>query len=386
MYVCMYVCTYSRGFTARVSRFTASASTRATFDLWRDSPGTLNEVANVISVHELGAPQVYAQMVHCSENHVFPLGLQPTSASQCVCAIGHEPDIGAELVCILCARGTFKAFSGNVPCALCPFEQSSTVDRGATSEQSCQCRQGFYGSSGNCYECGRGYWCEGGAERVDCPEGSSTKSTISNSFEECRCDPGWQPIQSPSVEATRNGSHRCEMCPPGFYKINSGDNVCILPCTVNAWSELGAMSPDDCFCKNGTYKVEKTQTCDSCSCDAGIHCAGGFAYNSSGNRTQDAEVQSWLLCGWPGCGWPCLGGAPFANQSLACAEGHTGPLCAACRFGWTRDTSEQACVPCSPASSVALVAAMNFDAFCKAGFALVAAMNFDAFRLRRSLL
>ena len=27
----------------------------------------------------------------------------------------------------------------------------------------------------------------------------------------------------------------------------------------------------------------------------------------------------------------------------ACAEGHTGPLCAACRFGWTRDTSEQAC-------------------------------------------
>ena len=153
--------------------------------------------------------------------------------------------------------------------------------------------------SGNCYECGRGYWCEGGAERVDCPEGSSTKSTISNSFEECRCDPGWQPIQSPSVEATRNGSHRCEMCPPGFYKINSGDDVCILPCTVNAWSELGAMSPDDCFCKNGTYKVEKTQTCDSCSGDAGIHCAGGFAYNSSGNRTQDAEVQSWLLFGWP---------------------------------------------------------------------------------------
>ena len=158
--------------------------------------------------------------------------------------------------------------------------------------------------------------------------------------------------------------------------INSGDDVCILPCTVNAWSELGAMSPDDCFCKNGTYKVEKTQTCDSCSGDAGIHCAGGFAYNSSGNREHrmpKSKAGYYLV----GLAWSerctinveststCLGGAPFANQSLACAEGHTGPLCAACRFGWTRDTSEQACVPCSPASSVALVAAMNFDAFCK---------------------
>ena len=46
---------------------------------WKDSSGALDEVANVISVHELNAPQVYVQMLRCSENLVFPLGLQPTS-------------------------------------------------------------------------------------------------------------------------------------------------------------------------------------------------------------------------------------------------------------------------------------------------------------------
>ena len=219
---------------------------------------------------------------------------------------------------------------------------------------------------------------------MHCALGSSTFSADSESFVDCRCATGWQPIQDLSM---RNGTHRCDMCPPGFYKEIEGDEECVLPCTVNSLSLPGAASLNDCYCIPGTYKAEETGTCNMCF-DVGIVCPGNFAYfftDESGSAKQKVHVMPRSKVGYflfsnahserctiyTDSGSTCLGGAHFGSQSTRCAAGHTGPLCAACVFGWTRDTSDQPCTPCSSASIVSLVAAMNFDVFCKSVFALI---------------
>ena len=163
---------------------------------------------------------------------------------------------------------------------------------------------------------------------MHCPTGSNTLSTNANRLVDCRCAAGWQPMQDIS---RRNATHWCSLCLPGLYKATEGDDACILPCTVNALSLSGAVSPNDCYCIPGTYKVEETETCNRCV-DAGILCPGNFTYtfidaSESGQERMHAMPESragYYLLGTARSqrctlhidnGSTCLGGSTFVPSS-----------------------------------------------------------------------
>ena len=127
--------------------------------------------------------------------------------------------------------------TGDLVCAGCPSGFGCDGGDAATV-----CRAGTYSVGGVCMECEANYSSNSGASECVCLGGTSPPCT--------GCPPdsiavGTQCRPSPSGYGMISGE--LQLCPRDTY---SSAGHC-LPCSLNAWSEPGAASEDECVCADG---------------------------------------------------------------------------------------------------------------------------------------
>eukprot|EP00277_Geminigera_cryophila_P030295 CAMPEP_0173063140 /NCGR_PEP_ID=MMETSP1102-20130122/4212_1 /TAXON_ID=49646 /ORGANISM="Geminigera sp., Strain Caron Lab Isolate" /LENGTH=983 /DNA_ID=CAMNT_0013929897 /DNA_START=168 /DNA_END=3119 /DNA_ORIENTATION=+ len=113
-----------------------------------------------------------------------------------------------ELVCVMCAPGSYKATNGSAPCLLCP--NATYGDKIAAISLNSTCQR--------------------------CPQ-HATSTQGSTLLKQCQCSPGY---------IGRNGSS-CTACPALTYKPQRGEGLC-LPCPDNSFSPAAAAW---CHCNMG---------------------------------------------------------------------------------------------------------------------------------------
>jgi hypothetical protein len=138
-----------------------------------------------VEASDVQEAQVVEETLDCStlgNGKAFPLGILPTSLSECACDVGYEQhaDQSVGLVCELCPIGTWKATVSNVACTGCPTQDGvgllvslTTLVEGATTQNDCTCPAGIYEKSGVCSPCPIGNFCEGGVHHSQCSRRAS---------------------------------------------------------------------------------------------------------------------------------------------------------------------------------------------------------------------
>jgi len=184
--------------------------------------------------------------------------LQPCTT---LCRPGFYDDAG---VCVACAKGTFKQYSGAQACTDCPA-RTTTLLEGNVLITGCVCEAGVHGpATGPCVPCPVGTYkntsmssCTACLYSLSSPAGSAHVT-------DCVCAPGFTgPDIGPCVlcetEKFKNeiGSADCA-CRPGFTGLgfihnNGSCAVCGVdpnprcPCPVNTFSTLKVLNPPENF-------------------------------------------------------------------------------------------------------------------------------------------
>ncbi|MBR2012065.1 MAG: hypothetical protein IKA08_02270 [Alphaproteobacteria bacterium] len=173
------------------------------------------------------------------------------------CPVGTANPNPASKSCSKCTGFYYSDEAGLTACKKCPDAPNNataipwTGTSGAsTTIDNCkwECDAGYYGSSDNgntsCADCGQGYFCPGGIERVECPagtDGSAMNNETSNCGGGCKTNPGQY-----SAKGSTSG---CKDCPASNI---SGYTPLVLG---------GAGAITDCYLSNtGSTPIYDTDT------------------------------------------------------------------------------------------------------------------------------
>jgi len=194
------------------------------------------------------------------------------SVSACKCDPGWTGSVNASGICTRCTTGTYKATPGNMPCEICPHD--NTIP--SAGHVDCVCLAGFTGAT-DCWWCDNGKYKEDiGRQACDlCPANSWQTSRGSITIQDCVCSIGYQGGFHPVVLAYFNLSRGCEMCVPGKHKssvhmqgaawaapcFTCGENTysahhgatACAACPSNTVSPSNSTQVFDCICKNGMF-------------------------------------------------------------------------------------------------------------------------------------
>ena len=221
------------------------------------------------------------------------------SIDNCTCIEGYTASESG-VACTACATSTYKNFTGNLPCSLCPAGTNSSLASLSLAE--CSCLPGYSGIEDGvvCEACELGYkGFPGPGTCTDCP--SFTSSNAGIVIEDCMCLPGYSSdfngvacIACPqnTYKDTRGigtcqacpanseslaGSARCQCsagytsgaggvcvpCEENTFKASAGDQNCSL-CAENTISEEGSISEDQCICMEGYTAPANGVACTPC--------------------------------------------------------------------------------------------------------------------------
>lgn len=343
-----------------------------------------------VVVISVAPPSVSAQVLDCSTRGAglaFSLGIRPTSLDECTCAAGFGSDDNG--VCQICEIGEYKGDVGPMQCSLCNqvsvgsstgLVRLTTLTKGTIEQQSCTCPAGYYSPQtatvAYCEKCGADHFCSGGSAREQCPDGTTTfgGTEVAKSIGDCVCVSGLTPVVS------ANASRRCEQCIEGRFKEVDGNMPCSDICPPNSNSKAGSKSRKDCYCSQGWYHDNVSDTCKACPAD-GVSCPGGFDPPDSRVHAAPASLPGYYLTGFAlaeqcyietsdGAS-VCLGGATADKQRNACGGLQAGPLCAACQHLSARDLGDEACSPCEGNYADWMhIINLNFDLILKAAFGI----------------
>ena len=220
-------------------------------------------------------------------------GLDPPNCTSCwPCEPGFQCINGTKSVCnestwsergatecvrcdALCQVGLLRVRmcdrEGDLVCSACPF--GFGCDGGGSAVA---CKSGTYSSDGMCVECSLNYSSNAGASECVCL--GYTGST-------CTGCPYRTIAVGTQCRAIPNGyglvSGELQICPRNTYSSPTGH---CLQCSLNAWSDPGATSVDDCVCANGyTRSGGECMPCKAGTvsherkcilCPAGEYCLG----------------------------------------------------------------------------------------------------------------
>lgn len=121
----------------------------------------------------------------------------------------------------------------------------------------------------------------GNGQCKECPYGSYTSESGSDSVEDCKCYPGFE----------SNGSGECIPCPVDYYSSDYGTPC--LPCRANSgtWNNTGMMY---CDCKGGYYQNETGDCVDVNECGEGaIECRNGGTCNNVAGSFECVCLPGW---------------------------------------------------------------------------------------------
>ena len=226
------------------------------------------------------------------------------------------------------------------------------------------CPKGHWCSAGKITPCKPGYYNpninqDTASGCLQCPLYSSTRSSAAVNSSLCVCNPGFVATFANGVDKTAGftcicpagtekvgdavGNVICGKCASGMFKDNPNgeDTVCGACPQLNAVSQPGATSVEQCGCPARKFKRLSDGKCEDCP--IGAVCAEETvpaALNlTAGHWRTDANSTIIETCQSAAA---CLGGV---NLSLYCPPGSTGPLCAVCADGFRR-TNQDGCVVC----------------------------------------
>ena len=185
------------------------------------------------------------------------------------CAPGFYEDT-VTLLCMPCAKGSFKPSAGGEACTLCSSlrAHATTVSVGATSAEACVCPAGYGASAPNgaCTACAVGQFKADDADTpcLHCATGKITAATASVSADLCQVCP-----DGTTFDAGTAGDV-CVACPAGKYAaqadydsyVTKGCQLC--PAQTYSLTE-GAVSIDTCLpCADGLYSSPGSAECGPC--------------------------------------------------------------------------------------------------------------------------
>ena len=254
------------------------------------------------------------------------------------CEAGKFQNDEGKTACKDCMKGTFIDVESAGGCKACPL-YASTAAEGTVSSTDCGCTNGFIELLSNGIDKSGGFECI-------CPAGKERKGDA-------------------------DGGVSCKPCDLGMYKANAGNDLCVkCPLLESTTPSVGATSSEQCVCNpnffmgppsggvesgvesgvergvsavdgNASSAVPDTHgigICIPCSEFEG-HELGGVQCNESGVELEAVPIVAdfWRQSPASRTARPCFtqgvcgGGTSVAQQ---CIEGHTGPYCAVCAFGY----------------------------------------------------
>jgi hypothetical protein len=146
------------------------------------------------------------------------LSVGSTSVDDCLCVSGFG-GISTGQPCVACAIDTYKSTTANIYCSSCPAYTGTNYATGETTINSCVCVPGSYGIAGQaCQACGNSKYSSaiGASSCQTCPLRSGHLLLGQTSITSCQCDQGWT-----------GSSGVCSICGIGTYKSITGPSSCI---------------------------------------------------------------------------------------------------------------------------------------------------------------
>ncbi len=238
-----------------------------------------------------------------------------------------------------------------------------------------QCANGFYLSSGNCFQCSSNCQTCNSTNNDQCfscyPNSFLSASICSGCSSNCltcqssnqpnaclSCNSGFYLSNSVCVQGcplncfSCSGPNTCTQCLSGYTLFNQNNQTICVPCTTScrtcAQGQPGScMSCGTGFFLSGTTCVQCSANCNSCTATGCISCIGGFFLTS----TQSCSPNCALPCSTCSAVTPtkctaCIAGYAFNNQANTCTPVPTctGP-CQVCPLGYTLSFGK--CVQCT---------------------------------------
>jgi len=264
-----------------------------------------------------------------------------TSPAQCFCQPGYSWN-GQQ--CAPCVSGFYKSGVSNSGCSICPVN-STTPGQGSTALTDCMCTAGFEGSNGgNCAACMSGkYKIGNGGNCVSCSNNSWSKAG-STANTDCLCNSGYVGPSGGTCTVCGLGKYslgatmECVNCPEGTFSSAQGatSNVTCSQCKSNSYSQSGAISQEQCYCKSGYWTKDGSLPTASC-----VQCTPG--------KFAETGVAACTDCG--AGKYASSYGSNSANACLSCVSGKFSlanySACDACPTGTSSPSSSGAVTNCT---------------------------------------
>ena len=221
-----------------------------------------------------------------------------TDSNDCICNRGYFLDHHGS--CVDCPPGTYKMANGSSACTECQNNTFSThhasfimetcqecpiysiSDSGSDNISKCTCMKGTTGYNGeNCIMCSAGKYKSvvGSSQCTVCNVGKYSDTIKATNPQTCLQCP--QNTNSGNGTSTKNGcicipgttgvnGYACTECPPGTYKYDTGDSLCIN-CGAGTYSTTTQSTKQiDCLgCPENTFSPAGSSMKNNCSCNAG---------------------------------------------------------------------------------------------------------------------
>lgn len=246
-------------------------------------PGTASD-SNHTTCVECAAntyqPKAAGECLPCRGNSTSYSG--STLESNCRCVVGYNPTSMADLTCIPCTKGTYKASVSNNFCNACSEGSSTAFGAGSAASDCVECGISHYSISVEAIPV-NGLRCE------PCP---SDKYAVAGSHGPgaCKCNVGYHGA---------DGLASCQQCQAGTYKNSVGSAACTECADGTILTATGGIYATQCeLCPVATYSsyaITSATACLECpaneistpgSTGAGdCYCNAGFqdaAYPASG--------------------------------------------------------------------------------------------------------
>jgi len=304
-----------------------------------------------------------------------------TRASECIeCNVGEYTSSNTSSSCIGCDAGTYTMnLKGSTTCTDCPIGQYSNTRAANCS----QCESGKYSDIiglPNCIACSAGKYTSSVSSTYchRCSSGTFQGATGQPSCEDCEV----------GKFAENEASSYCDTCEEGYTSVEASA-VCNRCDEAYYWGIDPTKEDDD-----STLNISSSFAC--LTCPTGATCAGGlfqpvpdigYWMDRSAAANDPSLVQYIYKCNRATCNDVSIDNSnaqrrrlseldherdePFASRrlsladcfllanfssdacpdSVVCTAGSIGPLCGACKVGWTFNASKRRCTLCSESAT-----------------------------------
>ena len=278
------------------------------------------------------------------------------------CSTGQYSNIGS-YVCLMCKKGKYSILVDNLPvdCEYCPVGKFIDFDGGYLLESCINCPPGKYSNKNGiisyeqCIKCPKGKYSEteGSIDKsscINCDSGQYNDNIGSSNINECK------PCSTGSIST--EGSHECQLCPPGKYSELMGAIKCKLCDEGKISKEMASLTCNDCpnnseenientkcSCIKGAYNNNNNHVLECINCPDKFSCKkSSFVNNISINSNYWRENEYTLETYKCKNRFACKGGIIENSTDDLCHQGHQGPICDVCKKGWSKD--DGVCLKC----------------------------------------